>query len=1097
MVTTKGLLLGPLRQWILLCIVFPSIISSAFDNPSRNTSGGASFGLVGASPAAAAAAAPAPAVDDDIHAKDSLVVVSSDRPPQEQQQQRLQQRQQQCFTSNEELYDTVRVYYDMRTNEDERRDRFSSTYGYPINSWCFTSNVTSFYHLFDGLEEFNDDISHWDVSNIVDFNCCFCHCYQFNQPIGLWNVTNAHVMISTFFRAYKFNQDISRWDVSSVWDFTSMFLEAHSFQGTNLNDWRIKTASSNTKTNPTTNTTNTANSVIYMNRMFQDAISFNTNLSNWDVSYVRAMEFMFTNCTSFEGNGVDAWDVSNVGNLRHMFHSCINFSQNLSSWSTAWQEENKFQFMGMLYNTRQSIEDAEGPRKTNTATRTNILSTHDGVSREVESLLPRFCIDHGGGCYETCNFFSEYDWIYGDYTTPTLKAEAYVRTRKATMIVPKLFAMLSFVGSFLLVRELAGTRRARETKLKLSFFRILLLLSVFDMISSFGFFLTDWPIPKSQLLKPYYEPGTRAYCWYTSWYNQLFPYASGNAVTCTIQGLCIHIGMLGSVFLVAGMSLNCYVTVKFNWREARLKQAERVFFPSAVLFTVGSGIYLAFIKQFNPMGSGFCYIAPSPFLLEGAASGGDSQYTRGADHFLLYRMVFGFGWVGVTLVVVAYSMISIFLFVRNQQSRIGRYGANAIQQTGGADEENANGETTSGRRSSITRSISRRLSSTAAAASNISAREKMVLSKGMLYIGGFLFIYIPAVVPQIVGVTWQGIDCFVVSILSVQGFINFLIYGGKLSACTTCVGGMWTKLVESSKEVTKRMSSAAGKPIRGLSRRISLSTTRLSLTSRSNLRFPFDGGDDSTSRGLGDTSRGLGDTIRWIDDTNDATLDRVEDPSSPVAVAHSNTNNPTESSQPKRMTPRAIDIRSDSILEIIHQSKQELNSSHFMFGADLRAKEKDQDGVEINSIRDDDDNVQDPFGRPITDSRLQAGSAGPSSSSEVIEFSPLRAKEGEKEGPPLFGGGITEQTVPINKGKASSDFIVVSSLMSYPSSSVSSTIDDTQNDLTEKETANQSSSNYPRRPSLDAEANNAGTKLTSTSSMGNAFSSSSVSTIEC
>ena len=44
--------------------------------------------------------------------------------------------------------------------------------------------------------------------------------------------------------------------------------------------------------------------------------NFNGDISNWDVSKVKDMGPMFYKCEKFEGKGLENWDVSNIINMR-------------------------------------------------------------------------------------------------------------------------------------------------------------------------------------------------------------------------------------------------------------------------------------------------------------------------------------------------------------------------------------------------------------------------------------------------------------------------------------------------------------------------------------------------------------------------------------------------------------------------------------------------------------------------------------------------------------------------------------------------------------------------------------------------------------
>ena len=63
-------------------------------------------------------------------------------------------------------------------------------------------------------------------------------------------------------------------------------------------------------------------------------LSFNQDLSAWDVSNVTDMNYMFENATSFNQD-LSAWDVSNVTNMSRMFSNASSFNQDLSAWDVS------------------------------------------------------------------------------------------------------------------------------------------------------------------------------------------------------------------------------------------------------------------------------------------------------------------------------------------------------------------------------------------------------------------------------------------------------------------------------------------------------------------------------------------------------------------------------------------------------------------------------------------------------------------------------------------------------------------------------------------------------------------------------------------
>ncbi len=111
----------------------------------------------------------------------------------------------------------------------------SSEYG-AMPNWD-VSKVTNMSSAFGYLsdENFNADVSAWDVSNVTDMSGMFAQS-NFNQDLSSWNVSNVTDMSGMFASGYKFNQNISTWNVSKVTDMTHMFSNAEEFNQ-DLSSW--------------------------------------------------------------------------------------------------------------------------------------------------------------------------------------------------------------------------------------------------------------------------------------------------------------------------------------------------------------------------------------------------------------------------------------------------------------------------------------------------------------------------------------------------------------------------------------------------------------------------------------------------------------------------------------------------------------------------------------------------------------------------------------------------------------------------------------------------------------------------------------------
>ncbi len=100
------------------------------------------------------------------------------------------------------------------------------------------SNLFARYGGF-GLQDFNGNISDWNVSKVKDMSDMFL-ASAFNGDISDWNVASVENM-NRMFQASVFNGNISRWKVQNVTDMQSMFHDATAFTQ-NLDAWVINVA---------------------------------------------------------------------------------------------------------------------------------------------------------------------------------------------------------------------------------------------------------------------------------------------------------------------------------------------------------------------------------------------------------------------------------------------------------------------------------------------------------------------------------------------------------------------------------------------------------------------------------------------------------------------------------------------------------------------------------------------------------------------------------------------------------------------------------------------------------------------------------------
>ncbi|WP_420580456.1 BspA family leucine-rich repeat surface protein [Reichenbachiella sp.] len=198
------------------------------------------------------------------------------------------------------------------------------------------SGVTSMESMFEDAFNFNEDISHWDVSTIENMVFLFNGASNFNQPLNDWDVSNV-ISMGGMFRECGYNQPLDEWDVSSVTSMSSMFYQADFNQP--INNWNVSNVISmsnmfkNARYNQPLNDWDVAK-VVSMSYMFCEARSFNQPLDQWNVSSVSDMSFMFEDALDFD-QSINAWDVSKVTDMYGMFKGAESFDQPLNDWNVS------------------------------------------------------------------------------------------------------------------------------------------------------------------------------------------------------------------------------------------------------------------------------------------------------------------------------------------------------------------------------------------------------------------------------------------------------------------------------------------------------------------------------------------------------------------------------------------------------------------------------------------------------------------------------------------------------------------------------------------------------------------------------------------
>ena len=124
-------------------------------------------------------------------------------------------------------------------------------------------------------------------------------------------------------------------DLSGVTDMSQMSAFAVSFNG-DVSPWNVS-------------------GVTDMSRMFGSATSFNGDVSPWNVSGVTDMSGMFLDATSFNGD-ISEWDVSGVTDMYGMLGNAYSFNGDISEWDVSGVTD-MYGMLGNAYSFNGDISE--------------------------------------------------------------------------------------------------------------------------------------------------------------------------------------------------------------------------------------------------------------------------------------------------------------------------------------------------------------------------------------------------------------------------------------------------------------------------------------------------------------------------------------------------------------------------------------------------------------------------------------------------------------------------------------------------------------------------------------------------------------------
>lgn len=204
----------------------------------------------------------------------------------------------------------------------------ASSFQQDLAKWDVSSGQL-FKAMFQGTTKFNSDISHWNVSNGLFFDYMFENSIAFNIDLSSWDVSNAIDMRSMFSKATSFQMDLCKW--------------APKLLGRNVRFEEMVTGSGcPTQTYPMSTTSAVGPLCYYCSTMPCDDNESNVECECFapDGSLQQAVRDYLRDNSQFSavsktyGSLIWNWCTNNVTSFDYLFDGAMSFNEDISQWTT-------------------------------------------------------------------------------------------------------------------------------------------------------------------------------------------------------------------------------------------------------------------------------------------------------------------------------------------------------------------------------------------------------------------------------------------------------------------------------------------------------------------------------------------------------------------------------------------------------------------------------------------------------------------------------------------------------------------------------------------------------------------------------------------
>lgn len=330
--------------------------------------------------------------------------------------------------------------------------------------------------------------------------------------------------------------------------------------------------------------------------------------------------------------------------------------------------------------------------------------------------------------------------------------------QKLLAILPKLTGLLSLLGSGWISIEVLSEPK----KLQKVYHRLVLAMSLYDVMQSIWFFASTWPIPAD-------TPNVYG--------------ASGNRGSCIAQGFFIQMGLAVPIYNTC-LAVFYLLVIKYRMSEDRIRTyVEPMFHGTALAMGLGtalSSLALGLLNNANV----WCWIAPYPLGCLDSRRYGETNCIRG-DNAWIYRWAFYIAPLWFCIVLVMILMAITFHSVHRIELAASRYAYSSANVTSGRRRRSSSMSSTATNvatsPASLRGSTRRRSSILQRTQINIEGRRsREVANQAFWYVGAFYITFFFPTLNRIlqqskVGTKFGMLVMHVASFPS-QGIFNFIVY---------------------------------------------------------------------------------------------------------------------------------------------------------------------------------------------------------------------------------------------------------------------------------------------------------------------------------